>query len=174
MSALSVPDTLDNDLLGSLRGNPAKIRILDHLLMHITGLQVGIYLGGFLGGELGTQQGQFGIGHHQPASAGHIRATLAINGYLDVRLFVVAFLCRGRQSQFNRLKDNILRNAFFRRYRLSNHQDFFVHRIPLNHPVTGASCVVPLSSLPAVTATLNGFGASQPGLHPGPINLLEG
>ena len=113
MSALGVTYPLNNDLLGGLGRNPAEVGIFDDLLVHIPGLQVGVHFSGFLGGELGTEQGQFGIGHHQPAPASDIFAALTINGYLDVGLFVVAFLRCGCQSQLNRLKNNILSDTFF-------------------------------------------------------------
>jgi hypothetical protein len=92
------------------------------------GLSDGIFLDGFLGRELRTEQRQLVVGHHQPAAHGLVVAGLAINRDLDIRVLVVALLCRHGQCRLDRLKDDVLGHTLLVRYRFRYQQDFFCHR----------------------------------------------
>ena len=52
LGALSVSDALNDDLLGGLCRDPAKVDILDHFFVIVAWLQCGIHLSGLFGSKL--------------------------------------------------------------------------------------------------------------------------
>ena len=70
---------------------------------------------------------QFLIGNHQPATLGHVIASFAIDGDLDIGLFVVTFFGRCCQRQLYRLEDDALGHPLLVGYSLRYQQNFLCH-----------------------------------------------
>ena len=108
MSALCVSHALNDDLLGGLRRNPAKVDVFDHFFVVVARLQCRVHLGGLFSRKLCAQKRQFSVWHHQPLPLGHVVARLSVNGDLNIGLLVVAFLGGSGQGQLDRFKNNVL------------------------------------------------------------------
>ena len=125
--AFRIPDLLQDDLLGGLRTDAAKLHRLERLFDKIIDLKIRAALMRIRQGDLLRRDLVIIVGYDLPAPERLVLAAFAVDLNADVHVVLETLLRSRSQGKLERAENNVLFDVLFARQRINKHQQLAAH-----------------------------------------------